>query len=222
MTPEEFSEHYPRLYHMAERGTWDSIKTHGLLSTSALLDLFGVTGERRHRIESCRRKESVPIEHPQYGVATIRDNAPLPETKLRSALDDGTTCQEWYEILNGKVFFWPTKERIARLLRGRRYRGKWHTVIVVTSEKLFSSHAADISLSRINSGSAIYQPTPRGKYTFVRPADWPPQTGPRSGKLLTQVAEVAVNYAVAPITDIAVKVSEMSDGEAPRTIWRSR
>jgi hypothetical protein len=28
----------PVLFHMAERGSWDSIREHGLLSTSALLD----------------------------------------------------------------------------------------------------------------------------------------------------------------------------------------
>lgn len=37
----------PVLYHMAARGSWESIQRHGLLSTSALLDLFGVMGDRR-------------------------------------------------------------------------------------------------------------------------------------------------------------------------------
>src|SRR2546429_180882 len=43
--------HFPRLYHMAEAGSWPSVEQHGLLSTSALLDLFEVTGEKRRDIE---------------------------------------------------------------------------------------------------------------------------------------------------------------------------
>ena len=37
----------PTLYHMAECGSWPSIRRHGLLSTSALLDLYGVQGAER-------------------------------------------------------------------------------------------------------------------------------------------------------------------------------
>ena len=43
---------YPRLYHMAEEGSWPSIRRHGLLSTSALLDRCLVSGRRRAGIES--------------------------------------------------------------------------------------------------------------------------------------------------------------------------
>jgi hypothetical protein len=43
------------LYHMAEDGSWESIRQIGLLSTSALLDRFEVEGERRYAIESTRR-----------------------------------------------------------------------------------------------------------------------------------------------------------------------
>jgi Family of unknown function (DUF7002) len=49
ITPEEFANHYPCLYHMAEANIWPSIEKHGLLSTTALLDLFEVNGNRRHR-----------------------------------------------------------------------------------------------------------------------------------------------------------------------------
>jgi len=51
---------YPRLFHMAEKGTWPSIKKHGLLSTSAVLDLHQCDGDERrvleieHRRRRCR------------------------------------------------------------------------------------------------------------------------------------------------------------------------
>jgi len=62
---------------MAEAGSWPSIRRHGLLSTSALLDLFEVTGVERVRLESQRRPETVKIEHPEHGEALIRDQKPL-------------------------------------------------------------------------------------------------------------------------------------------------
>ena len=49
ITHEEFVRRYPRLYHMAQVGSWPSIERNGLLSTSALLDLFQIKGEARKR-----------------------------------------------------------------------------------------------------------------------------------------------------------------------------
>ena len=51
--------HYPRLWHMAEDGSFDSVLKHGLLSTSALLDLYGMKGEERRKLERMRRPELV-------------------------------------------------------------------------------------------------------------------------------------------------------------------
>jgi len=48
---EELISTFPRLYHMAHVNAWPGIKRHGLLSTSALLDLFGVRGSSRKALE---------------------------------------------------------------------------------------------------------------------------------------------------------------------------
>ena len=63
---ERIAELHPTLYHMAEFGTWESICKHGLLSTTALLDLFGMSGAERTSIEACRRRS--PIERDQPGL----------------------------------------------------------------------------------------------------------------------------------------------------------
>lgn len=118
MTPQEFTARHPTLYHMADQGSWESIREHGLLSTSALLDLFEITSLERQAIESARRPASVQIRHPRYGVAVVRDQKPMSETKLQSCLI-GMEPREWYELLNRKAFFWPTRERVIRLLRAR-------------------------------------------------------------------------------------------------------
>ena len=59
MITEELIRYFPVLYHMANAGTWPSIRGRGLLSTSALLDLFEIRGQERERIES-QHGEEVP------------------------------------------------------------------------------------------------------------------------------------------------------------------
>ena len=46
------AERYPRLWHMAEVENWELIQRRGLLSTSALLDLFQYEGAKREAIEN--------------------------------------------------------------------------------------------------------------------------------------------------------------------------
>lgn len=67
------------LYHMAERGSWDSIRQHGLLSTTALLDLYGVKGAERDFIEARRRPTSVTLTSAQLGSSVIRDQKPMDD-----------------------------------------------------------------------------------------------------------------------------------------------
>ncbi|MGH7969145.1 MAG: DUF7002 family protein, partial [Limisphaerales bacterium] len=96
MTHNELLQYYPRLYHMAEAGTWPSILKHGLLSTTALLDLFEVPAAQRKQIESTHRPECVTIAHPVHGSAVIRDQKPMRESTLLTCLV-GIKPFQWYE-----------------------------------------------------------------------------------------------------------------------------
>jgi hypothetical protein len=89
LTAEYLATRWPRLFHMAEADSWASIQQHGLLSTTALLDLYEVTGPERDVIESVRRPESVRIEHPIHGTAWIRDNKPITTRPSCGALSLG-------------------------------------------------------------------------------------------------------------------------------------
>jgi hypothetical protein len=111
----ELIARYPRLYHMAEDGSWPDIKAHGLLSTKALLDRFEVTPGKREALYSRHRPESVVISHAERGRAVIRDQKSMDDRGLERALGDDLTPREWYELLNDRVFFWLTEERRARL-----------------------------------------------------------------------------------------------------------
>src|SRR6185312_14586628 len=121
MEPELLIKTFPRLYHMAERDAWPSIRLHGLLSTTALLDLFEIKGAQRIALEEAHRPESVIITHPKYGKATVRDQKPMDDKGLTRCLT-GVTPREWYRILNRKTFFWLTEERFRTLIGARAYR----------------------------------------------------------------------------------------------------
>ena len=214
MNPQEFAARHPTLYHMAEQGSWNSIRSQGLLSTSALLDLFEVTGPERYAIESGHRPASTQISHPHYGVAVIRDQKPMSETKLRSCLI-GLEPREWYELLNRKVFFWPTRERLIRLLGARAYRDSPHVVIEVETSILLEQLLTRTTLSPINSGSTVYTSVPRGRETFLSLSDYP-QTWWRKRRL----GEVAVDYGIPNIVDMVTSVEEWEGSSKLRTVWQ--
>ncbi|MEM9174467.1 MAG: hypothetical protein AAGC67_04475, partial [Myxococcota bacterium] len=61
---EHLAERYPVLFHLAAARSWPSIRRHGLLSTSALLDLHGIGDAERRRFERRLRPEAVELRHP--------------------------------------------------------------------------------------------------------------------------------------------------------------
>lgn len=206
ITCEDLALHYPRLYHMAEAGTWPSIKEHGLLSTAALLDLYGVYGEERRGIESCRRSDSVTLRHNDYRPTVIRDQKPLSETALRRCLK-GMTPTQWYRFLNSKVFFWLTAERVTRLLSARTYRSREHTVLTIDTARLLRRHERDVTLSPINSGATVYNPQPRGTETFQTLADYPFDVWRKKrGAARNAIAELAVTREVRDISEMVIRV----------------
>ena len=209
MDADWLSHRFPVLYHMAEDESWESIRRIGLLSTSALLDRFGIGGNRRYDIESRRRPEIVKLEHPEHGTALIRDNKPMQETALERCLQ-GMTPREWYESLNRKVFFWVDQGRLSRLLGARTYRDRPHLVLEVDTAKLLERHAKRVSLSPINSGATIFGGSPRGSYTFLSIIDYP-NNGP--------VVELAVDYAVPDAADLTLSVSRWHGTEMLDEVW---
>jgi hypothetical protein len=96
--------HLPRhVLHLAEVANLPSIERHGLLSTSRLLDLAGVRGDERARLERAHRPDRATLPN---GVV-IRDQRPMPPAALARCLI-GITPAEWYALLNSKVFFGAT------------------------------------------------------------------------------------------------------------------
>ena len=214
MTPEGVASKYPFLYHMAELNSWPSIQLHGLRSTSALLDLYQTTGSNRVEIESQWRPRSVELTHPTYETAVVRDQIPMPEDKLTDCLED-LTAREWYELINGKTFFWPEETPLGWMLNAPPYRSREHAVIIVPTQELLFHHAESVTLSPINSGSVrpakkTGRPRQRGRATFQPMRDYTTQW----------ISELAVEYSVPNIADLAIRVEARQANSSPRTIWK--
>jgi hypothetical protein len=220
VTAEKLAECFPRLFHMAGLGSWPSIKQHGLLSTSALLDLFEVPDSLRVDLESLHRPESVRISHPLHGRAVVRDQKPMDDKGLLRCLQDGLTPGEWYQILNDKVFFWLTEERLERLLRARAYRDQRHTVLQLDTARLLARHEGNVVLSPMNSGCTKPFPFPRGSRTFSPMREYPfDETSKKRGRR-NAVVELAVVRGVPDVADFVLRVEERGAGKAARTIWK--
>ncbi len=158
-------EKHPRLWHIAEDGSWPRIRRHGLLSTRALLDLHGVTGSRRTALESEQRRQCETIEGRGLQPATLRDQKPMPPLALARCLDDGLAPADWYRLLNGRSFFWLSETRLQGMLA--TYGDRPHVVLTVETASLVGAHREKIELSRINSGYALRVPARRGRDTFL-------------------------------------------------------
>jgi len=199
----------PVLYHMAEAGSWPSIQKHGLLSTSALLDLCGKTEIDRRHIETQRRPESVVIDHPTLGRIVIRDNKPIDDKGLARCLEGGLRPSDWYTLLNARVFFWLTRGRLLRLLGAAAYEAQAHDVLEVDSEPLVRTHRRHITLSPINSGATKPMARPGGPNTFLSIDDYPYGYWRGRRPRGERVVELAVSPGVPHIARFVRRVVRM-------------
>ena len=219
MDSAEFITRYPRLYHMAQDGSWPLVQRLGLLSTRALLDSFKVFGEARAAILERRRPTSVTIRAAEHGEAVVRDQLPLNDAVLERVLDDGLSPGDWYRMLNEFVFFWPTEQRLATLLSARAYRNRSHTVLVIDTEALVRDHGDRVRLSPINSGNTLFNARSRGHATFRSIADYPfdemrGRRGPAGA-----VAEVAVLNGVTPIEPVLISADRRTGADVIANLW---
>ena len=210
----EMLDDCPKLYHMAERGSWPSIKKFGLQSTMALLDRFHVAGEERESIEAKRRPTSVTLERSGAERAVVRDQFPMDDKGLRRCLQDDLSPADWYRLLNAKVFFWLTRDRLLRLLNAGLYRLAEHDVLTLDCASLVAAYAEKIWLCPINSGCTKPFPHPRGMATFQRIADYPYANFRATRRRGERVVELAIDYAVPDVAKFVTNVVRMrSDAE---------
>jgi hypothetical protein len=218
VTPDRLAAEYPVLYHMAHAGSWPSIRRHGLLSTSSLLDLYDIHGDERRALEAMHRPSSVPLRHPVLGDAVVRDQKPMSDDGLRRALQDGMSPEEWYRLLNSKVFFWVTKERLEGLLGARAYRTSYHDVLLLDTASVLRVHGERVTLAPMNTGATKPMPHPRGRNTFLPMGEYPFEAR-RKSKGKDAIVECAVTGGVRDAADHVLRVYRARHNEPCERIW---
>jgi hypothetical protein len=203
----------PTLFHMAEDRSWPSIRERGLLSTTALLDLYGSQGAERERIEAQRRSAGVVLEHPSLPRVVIRDQLPMDDGGLRRCLPAHIEPTDWYRLLNGKVFFWLTRRRLFTLLNARPYRRRPHDVIELSTQRLVERHYDHIWFCPMNSGCTKPIPHPRDDHTFERIPDYDYAGRRHSRRRDDRVVELSVDYSVPDISDFVTRAVRMQGRE---------
>ncbi|MDP9067413.1 MAG: hypothetical protein M3N53_03555 [Actinomycetota bacterium] len=126
---------------------------------------------------------------------------------------------EWLQMLNSRVFFWATEERLMGLLEGRMYRDRAHEVITVDCRALVEHHGDRVFLCPINSGATIYNARPRGSQTFQPIREYPFEERRKARGKRNAVVEVAVQYGIPEVDDIVVKVERRRGASIEEVIW---
>jgi hypothetical protein len=213
MLTETLIEEHPTLYHMAEDGSWPSIREHGLLSTSDLLSLYSYRGNEREVIESGWRGSKKVIHCSGMTDAVIRDQKVMPPRDLAPSLTNGMTPNDWYKLINGKVFFWVEPDDLDVFLGATEYRNSPHVVILVKTSRLLELYADRVTLSAINSGSTLGTRRLRGRETFKS----------ISAYRVPWVRELCIEGSIPRILDVAISVDRWIahvKGDEPRLVER--
>ena len=219
---EELLKDCPTLYHMAQHGSWPSIYERGLLSTTALLDLYRVGGMSRELIESKRRDRSMLLETPELGRVVIRDQFPMNDSGLLRCLPTHISPMDWYRLLNGKVFFWMTKGRLLRLLNAGTYRSETHDVLEISTRELLERYFEKIWFCPMNSGCTKPIPHPRDENTFLKIPDYPYSHWRAKRPRGERIVEFAIDHGVPDIRKYVTRVVEMKNKNELRTIYTAQ
>jgi hypothetical protein len=167
------SQKQPFLYHLTSRVNLPSIIESGtLLSASILFERAHGAAAREHIRR--RRPGPEPVRIIVDGrPVEIRDQHTISEKALPKCLEDGMQPADYYELLNYRVFLWPTIPRLER--HYARYKSEKPVLLRFSTRELLELNP-HVELSRLNSGAT--RPNshlggiapPRGRSTF-QPAE---------------------------------------------------
>ena len=159
-----FSHHFPTLYHLTFATNLPGIREHGLHSPQSLANLHVFSPEERDAALTSRRRCMQNL----HGVM-LRDQNAAPEARMKSCLVK-ISIPEWLSLLNSKTFFFLSADRAARFADS--YTGYENLLLEVDTGTLLAAYAARTTLCKINSGSFLYHPRPRGRSSFIPLADY--------------------------------------------------
>jgi hypothetical protein len=150
-------------YHLADIRNLKSIQAHGLLSTQRLVELSANADRsilRRHRPEE---------KYLDFG-SFIGGQGNMQRKSLKRALRSGLAPEDWFELLNSKVFFWLDLNRL-NCHRAARKRQK-QVVLAIDARRMLDEYAPLASVTPINSSHAMRTMAPGNLSTFVPYKKW--------------------------------------------------
>lgn len=183
-----FRECFPRLYHVSQAPDLATIYRYGLLSTTAILDLLGISGCQRELHERGRRIKSVPLTGSVEGMFVLNDQSPLNLEGLSKCLV-GMSQEAWLRELNRRVFFFPEIRESELLADAIRSRERRKLVLEYETADLLKLGEAACSIASINTGYTMRRPAARGCDTFMPLSTYTQRPRPR-------VKEFCVLYSV--------------------------
>jgi hypothetical protein len=202
-----FSQKREYLYHLTSRVNLPSIIDCGALWSAS--ELF----ERAHGAaarEDIRRRRPGPA--PEIIVVDgrrieIRDQHTISEVALPKCLDDGMKCADYYELLNLRVFLWPTIERLNR--HYARYATERPVLLRFPTRELLELNP-HVEFSRLNSGA-------------TRPNSHLGGIAPRRGRSTFKLAETC-NFKITEIAEVTfprrcVLPSAFKSAKSPAGRW---
>ena len=192
MESSTFTTLFPKLYHLTFAANLPSIREHGLHSASSLAGLLAFDPEEREA-SIVQRRRCIQTFHG----ASLRDQHAANEKRMRSCLV-GVTIPEWLALLNAKIFLFVEREKALRL--AQTYASYANILFEIETAALLATHTRHVTLSRINTGSFIHNPRPRGRASFIPLDEFVYR------KMRDTPAELTLDAPIPNILDIATVV----------------
>jgi hypothetical protein len=147
---------------------------------------------------------------PEGGEVVLRDQKPN-RTNLADSLD-GVTPEEWWQLLNQRVYLFPSETPLKGLLKSYSDRGFSQEVITFETAKLLGPVADRVEVASVNAGvfpRASGRTRGIGTFQTLAGAEFP----------VAKVKEVTVvGHLPVPETAVVKVVSHAPDG-VTRRLW---
>lgn len=145
----------------------------------------------------------------------------MDDRGLKRCLPAHMAPADWYRLLNEKVFFWLTRERLLRLIGAGAYRERSHDVLEIDARALIEAHYQRIWFCPINSGCTKPFPHPRDEQTFRRIPDYPYSNWRKRRKRGERVVELAVDYSVPDVATFTRRVLRMQGDQELAVVYQA-
>lgn len=193
MNLQEFCKERPYLYHLTDKDNLPLIlNSRTLLSTVDIAQMALSKEDAKNFLQSKRENHcTLSVNGTDY---KIRDQNPILMKVLERSLSDGLTTGEFIELLNKRVFWWPTIDRLNRHFN--RYVNEHPVILRVSTSEMLALNK-NVELCHLNSGATRCHPSyggnapTRGIESFLSPSNY--------DKSIASVAEVTfVNKCQLP------------------------